>query len=782
MTKMIRKGAKMIRIKVLQQALAAASLLALVSSCSNTKYLQDGQNLYIKGNVAIENDSLPSRISEPLEESLEGILRPKPNASILGLRPKLYIYNAAGEPKKNKGLRYWLRNKVGEAPVLLDDVNVEYNQLLLRNRLENIGFFNATVSTDTTISKRKATLNYEAVTNQVYRIRDVNFDGNPSTVVGKELLAAEEGTLLRPGRPYNLDNIVSERERIDNQLKEKGYYYFSPEHLIVQVDSMVGDHQVDMNVKLKREVPDIAKKPYRINNIFIYPEYSIQQGDYELGTPADAEEYRGFYFIDPNQTFRKFALARTMFFHKGDLYNRDKQNQTISQLVGMGTFRFVKNNFVPVDSGRSDLLDVHYYLTPQQEKSIRTEILGKTAAVYNGSELNVSWRHRNAFRGAELLRITAYAGYEVQAGGGVNINSNFYRYGVEAALTWPRIIAPFRWEPTRRFVPHTTTLIGYEFLNRQQAYRLNSLRFAFGYQWQETIKKEHQLNILDVGYVQPVNVTPLYDSLVSVFPNLQRAIDRQFTFGPTYKFTYTNTMEAARTHTSFFRGDVDASANITGLLMGSDLAAGRVDSIFNAPFSQYIKADVEYRHYVKLGVHRQLAGRAMFGYGYSYGNSREMPFVKQFFVGGPNSLRSFRARAVGPGSFRPASANTANFIPDLTGDIRAEFNIEYRDRIASILHWAAFIDAGNVWLQNADEENRPGGAFTKDFMSELAVGGGLGLRFDLTFLILRTDLAIPFRLPYNEPNDRWVFDRINFRDPDWRRNNIVFNLAIGYPF
>lgn len=757
-------------------------MISFLSSCSNIKYLQENENLYVKGDVTVVNDSLPARITDPLEDNLQGLLRPKPNTTILGLRPQLYIYNIAGEPKKKSGIRNWLRNKVGEEPVLLDDVNVEYNQSLVRNRLENIGFFNASVATDTTISNKKATLDYIATTNQVYRINKVNFDGDTTTEIGRELKMAQEGSLLQPGRAYNLDNIISERERIDNILKDKGYYYFSPDHILVQVDSMIGDHLVDMNVKLKTQVPEIAKKPYRINNVFIYPEYSLQQGDYELGTAADAEEYRGYYFIDPNRTFRKFTLARTMFFNKGDLYNRDKQNQTISQLVGMGTFRFVKNNFVQVDSGKTNQLDAHYYLTPTQKKSIRTEILGKTAAVYNGSELNVSWLHRNAFRGAELLRITAYGGYEVQSGGGVNINSNFYRYGVEAALSWPRIIAPFRWEPTRRFVPRTTTLVAYEFLNRQQAYRLNSMRFAWGYQWQETVQKDHQLNVLDVAYVQPLNVTPFYDSLVTVFPNLQRAIDRQFTFGPTYKFTYTNTMDASRTHTSFFMGGLDASANITGLLLGSDLNRGRVDSIFNAPFSQYLKAELEYRHYIKLGYHKQLAARAMFGYGYSYGNSREMPYVKQFFVGGPNSLRSFRARAIGPGTFRPETAGSGNFIPDLTGDIRLELNAEYRAKIVSILDWAAFVDAGNIWLQNEDEVNRPGAAFSSDFMKELAVGGGLGLRFDLTFLILRTDIAIPFRLPYNEPNDRWVFKHINFRDPDWRRNNIVFNLAIGYPF
>jgi len=755
--------------------------LLFLSSCSNVKYLNEGQNLYVKGKVALNNDSIPDRYREPLIEQLEGVLRPLPNKQIFGLRPKLYFYNIAGEPKKNKGFKYWLKNKVGEPPVLLSDVNVPYNENLVRNRLENIGFFNAYVESDTSISNRKATINYTATTNQIYRIRQVTYEADTTTAIGKELKRAEKQSLLEPGRPYNLNRIIAERERIDNILKDKGYYYFSPDHLLVQVDSMVGDHMVDMNVKLKDEVPANAKKPYTINNIFIYPEYSLVEGGYQIATPQDAEAYKGYYFIDPNRTFRKFALARTMFFHKGELYNQDRQTQTISQLVGMGTFRFVKSNFLPVNRGRTNQLDVHYYLTPQQKKSVRVELLGKTASVYNGSEVNVSWSHRNAFKAAELLRLTAYGGYEVQSGGGININSNFYRYGLEANLSWPRIISPFGWEPTRRYVPRTTTLIGYEFLNRRQAYRLNSLRFAWGYNWQENIQKTHQLNILDAAYVQPVNITSFYDSLSNEYPYLKRAIDRQFTFGPNYKFTYTNTMETDKKHTFYFSGGLDLSANVVGLLLGSDVQAGKQDSIFNAAFSQYIKTEIEYRHYMKLGLNKQIAARALFGYGYSYGNSTRLPYVKQFFAGGPNSLRAFRARAIGPGSYNPQSFGDDNFVPDMTGDIRMEVNLEYRAKIASILDWAAFIDAGNIWLQHADTVFT-GGQFSKNFLKEFAVGGGLGLRFDLTFLVLRTDFAIPLRIPYLPDGERWVFNKINFRDPDWRRDNIVFNLAIGYPF
>lgn len=158
-----------------------------------------------------------------------------------------------------------------------------------------------------------------------------------------------------------------------------------------------------------------------------------------------------------------------------------------------------------------------------------------------------------------------------------------------------------------------------------------------------------------------------------------------------------------------------------------------------------------------------------------------LPYVKQYFVGGPNSLRAFRARALGPGSYEPPRLGENNFIPDQTGDVKLELNAEYRAKLVSVVHWAAFVDAGNIWLQN-ESEDKPGARFGKDFLKELAVGAGLGLRFDFSYLVLRTDFAIPLRIPYLPENERWVFDDINFRDPEWRRNNLVFNLAIGYPF
>ncbi len=754
--------------------------LFLFSSCSNTKYLPQGESLYVKGKVELKSDStFPKKYIKPLEEHLEGNLRPRPNSSILGLRPKLWFYNIARNAKSERGIKGWLKYKVGEPPVLLSDVNRPYNEDLLENRLENLGFFQADVVSDTTIKRRRATVTYFATPNSNYKINEVKFELDSTKTIGKIVMQTRENSLLQETRPYNLDVIKSERERIDNELKEKGFYYSDPDNFLIQVDSTIGDHKVNMYVKLKEETPTQAQEQFHINNIFIYPDYNLSQGDYPLGSRDSSDYYKGYYIVDPDHTYRKFALARTMFFQKGDLYNRRNHNLAISQLVGLGTFKFVKNNFTPVDTGKN-LLDVYYYLTPLPKKAVRLEVIGKTASVYNGSEVNLSWSHRNAFKGAELLRLSVFGGYEFQTGGNVDLNSSFYRYGANARLSFPRLIAPFEWASTRQFVPHTNINFGYEFMNRRNAYRLNSLSSSFGYSWKESARKEHELNVLDIALVRPGQINPAYELQIENNPSLRHAIERQFTFGPNYYFTYTNTMEVLRKNTQYFRGGIDLSGNIYGLIRGADYNKGEIYKLLNTDFSQYIKVEADFRNYTRIGLKSQFAARAMVGYGYSYGNSKELPYVKQFYTGGPNSLRAFRAREIGPGSHNPFT-DSGLYIPDMTGDIKIEVNAEYRPHLFSIVKGAAFVDAGNIWLLNEDPE-KPGGKFSKDFLKDLAVGAGVGLRFDLTFLVLRTDLAIPLRIPYLPDGKKWVLNQIDFGNAEWRRNNLIFNLAIGYPF
>ncbi|WP_339655643.1 BamA/TamA family outer membrane protein [Flavobacterium frigidarium] len=749
----------------------------LIAGCSGTRNLPEGDLLYTGGSVDVVSESTPKKERKALEAALEPLLRPKPNASFLGMRPKLFFYNLAGEPTKDKGFRYWLRNKVGEPPVLYSEVDLEYNKKVLQNYAENNGYFNTTSVADSTRNGKKATAEYTLDPKRLYTIRDVKFPAD-SSLLGTAVSKVRRGSVLKKEAGYSLDNIKLERGRIDTRLKEKGFYYFNEDYLLVQVDSTVADHKVDLIVKIKNETPDLAKNQYKINKIVVYPNFKLSK-DSAAVVDEEKLEYNDFTIIDKENLFKPRIFDRTLYFAKDDLYNRTDHNLSLNRLVNLGTFKFVKNQFKVSDT-IGNYLNAYYYLTPLPKKSIRAELLAKTnSANYTGTELNLNWSNRNLWKGAEQLTVSAFGGVEVQVSG-QNNGFNVYRFGTEANLIWPRIISPFKFESSSGFVPKTKATLGYEFQNRTKLYSLQTLKGSFGYLWKENERKEHLFNLTEITYASPRNVTPLYQAQIDSTASLGRVIEKQLIFGPTYSYTYTNTMEKRKKNTFYYKGSIDLSGNITGLLSGANIKKGDTIKVFDVPFSQFIKIENEFRHYLKLGPDSQLASRVIVGAGFAYGNSDEMPFIKQFFNGGTNSIRAFRARSLGPGTY-DGSTNNNTFLPDQSGDVKFEFSTEYRAKIYGLVKGGVFLDAGNIWLLKEDPE-KPGAKFSKDFMNELAVGVGAGLRFDFSFLVLRTDLAFPIRKPYLADGERWVLDKISLGNSGWRSDNLVFNLAIGYPF
>lgn len=753
--------------------------ILLLCSCGGTQHLPEGELLYTGATIKVEGDATAKSDRKAIKAALGELVRPKPNSSFLGLKPKLFFYNLAGTPKKEKGFRYWLKTKVGEPPVLYSKVDLEYTTKVLENYAQNNGYFNTKATADSTRHGKKASATYTVIPKKQYKIRLVQFPQD-SSLIGSTIRETEKRSLLQVNNGYSLDAIKEERDRIDARLKEKGFFYFNADYIKVQVDSTVADHQVDLIVKVKDETPALASQQYKINKVIVYPNYSINS-DKQSTTSDSIVKYKDFTIIDPDNLFKPRVFDRTLYFKKGDLYNRTDHNLSLNRLVNLGTFKFVKNQFKTSDT-LGNYLDAFYYLTPLPKKSIRLELLAKTnSANYTGTELNLNWGNRNLLKGAEQLTISAFGGVEVQVSG-QNNGFNVYRFGTEANLIWPRIIAPFKFKSASGFVPKTKATLGYEFQNRTQLYSLQTLKGSFGYLWKENERKEHLLNLTEITYASPQNVTTLYQDQIALNASLGKVIEKQLIFGPTYSYTFTNTAQNRRKSTFYYKGSVDLSGNITGLITGANLKAGNPKEVFKVPFSQFIKVESELRHYLKLGKESQLASRVIVGAGFAYGNSDELPFIKQFFNGGTNSIRAFRARSIGPGSYDGSAATTAGgFLADQSGDFKLELNTEYRAQIYGLVKGALFIDAGNIWLLK-ENVNKPGAKLSKDFMKELAVGVGAGLRFDFSFLVLRTDLAFPIRKPYLADGNRWVLDKVRFSNGAWRNENLVFNLAIGYPF
>lgn len=761
-----------------KQTLVSVLIIALFAvACSSTKNLEEGELLYVGAKVEIKDTAISKKERNTLKSSLSNLVRPKPNKKFLGMRPKLFIYNLAGKSTKEKGFKHWLKFTVGEPPVLFSQVDLDYTKSVLQNYTENQGYFNTRSTADSTRSGKKATANYVLKIGKQYKIKSVQFPTD-STSLGKAIQRiTRRRSLLKVGTPYNLDLIKAERVRIDTRLKEKGFYYFNADYLKVQVDSTVANHEVDLILKVKEDTPENAKKDYKINNIFIYPNYSLTTETSKA--PDSIEYYKDYTIINNQKLFKPRVFDQVLYFKKGDVYNRKNHNLSLNRLVNLGTFKFVKNQFKVSDT-TGNYLDTYYYLTPLPRKSIRVEVVAKTnSANYSGTELNINWSNRNTFHGAELLTLSAFGGVEVQVSG-QNNGFNVYRFGGEANLIWPRFIAPIPLKSSSGFVPKTKATLGYEFQNRTQLYSLQTVKGSFGYLWKENERKEHQLNVTEITYVSPQNVTDLYRSQALENDALNKVIEKQLIFGPTYSYTYSNTMQKRKKNTIYYKGGLDLAGTFYGLLTGAKQENGVQDEILSVPYSQFVKTEHEFRFFHKLGQNAQLASRLIAGVGIAYGNSSEMPFIKQFFIGGTNSIRAFRARSLGPGTFDGSQSTTA-FLPDQSGDVKLEFSTEYRAKIYSVVNGAIFLDAGNIWLLN-NNTDKPGSKFSSKFLDELAVGVGAGLRFDFSFLVLRTDLAFPIRKPFLAAGNRWVLDQINFGSGPWRSENLVFNLAIGYPF
>jgi outer membrane protein assembly factor BamA len=313
--------------------------------------------------------------------------------------------------------------------------------------------------------------------------------------------------------------------------------------------------------------------------------------------------------------------------------------------------------------------------------------------------------------------------------------------------------------------------LGYEYFSRRDQYTLNSFKTSFGYIWKETASREHSLDIIRINYVNPTHIDPAFQLQLDTNIILARSLERQFIIGPVYNFNLNTQYRPNRKKDNFyFNANLDLSSNLLGLVSGADVQKGKEKKIFNTPYSQYIRTELDFRHYHNFSKYTVLASRITGGIGYAYGNSVTMPFVKQFFAGGANDIRAFRSRSVGPGSYYAGNRDTA-FLPDQPGDIKLELNSELRFKLFSVIRWAFFVDAGNIWTLRYDS-SRPGSRFGKDFLDQTAVGVGTGLRIDVSILLLRLDLGIPVREPFRPEHERWLFDHKNF----------VLNFAIGYPF
>jgi outer membrane protein insertion porin family len=746
-----------------------------ITSCAIKKHLPEGTLLYNGAKVTIEKVEDFKGKPKPIAKTLEGIAAPRKNKMILGFPYKVAAWYAIGEPKRQSGLKYWLRNQFGEAPILSTKLDIKANETNMQAYLENKGYFKSTIVGKTDTQGYKLRAIYVAKITRPYLFDTIKWVLDSSELARNISKIRSRTSYVKQGEQFDIENIKAERNRIDLTLKRRGFYFFNPDFIKAYVDTTNNKHTINVFYTIKKETPDNARYPQTINAVTVFPNYSL------LLPPPDTSklnliDYKGYFIRDTVKSYTPKTLVRPLTYEVGSLYNLNQHNNTLNRYINMGQFRFVKSRYEG-DSISAKKMNVYYYLTPLKKKNFNAEIAGFTKSnSFNGGQVNLNWKNRNLLRGAEQLGVKMYGAVETSSVDTLRANNNF-RIGTELSLTVPRFVTPFRLKESSYFLPATKFLIGYEWIRRQQLYTKNFVRGQYDLNWKESAKKEHTLTPLSITYNNATDFSPEYLEKVQKFPVLSYAILPELIAGTTYNYSF-NTNNPREKDIFFFNGNLDFAGNIAGLATKPKEAF--TEKIAGAYFAQYFKSDVEMRYSRQLAKDIYWSNRLNIGVGLPYGNSSYLPFTRQFVIGGSNSLRGFVPRQLGPGRVLTTSEQQIAY-PQIGGDYKLEVQTELRFPLFSKLRGAFFMDAGNIWSKNSlifGEEAR----LTRQFLNDIAVDGGIGVRLDISVLILRLDVGIPVRKPWLRRGSEWVIDEISFGNSSWRKDNIVVNIGIGYPF
>lgn len=753
----------------MRYAPTALVLVALLSGCSGLRHATSDDPLF--AGYTVEWSTKPEMDASLLHAELMAVVRPTPNTAVLGMRPSVALHNAIRKPKKERGLGVTLKYRIGSPPVQLAEVPLADIDAALANRMQNRGYFAARAQHAVTRKDRTATVCFTVDPGPVYRIRTILYGGNNDSL-SMALATTHQRSTLKTNERYDLDQLRGERERVVESLRNRGYYGLRADHLRFKADSVPGERLLDLHLVPAPDIPEAATYRYRIGTVRVH-------GDHDpLLTVNDTMVVDDLVYINYRNNYRPRTITRGVYLQTGKPYSQRAQENTTRYLGGYGAFSSVNIDLRP-DSLHPDVLNADVFLSPLKRWSLFYEL--NTIAKSNnfmGPGLKVGLKDRNLFRGAELLTMDLNGRFETQMAGATR-GTNAYEVSAKASLSIPRIV-PFRLlRSARSHVPSTRIDMGYGLFRRLGLYGLESANTGISWLWRPDARQWHDLKLVDISYGSLYYSSGDFDAFLERNPAVRRSFSEQFIVGSGYTYSLSSRDRGAARARIFASFGVDVAGNLLYAAMGGFGTASEDEGyqLFDRRFAQFARFRPEFRWNKPLGAGKSsLATRMQVGVAVPYGNSTIVPYVRQFFVGGPNSLRGFQARSVGPGTYMPTSDGAV--LIDQTGEIKFEANLEYRFPINGYFKGALFTDAGNIWLMN-DDPDRPGGHFAWDrAMDELAVDGGFGLRFDAEVIVVRFDLAVPLRRPSLPQGDRWTF---NDQDPRILRN-MVFNIAIGYPF
>lgn len=759
-------------------------VLSFVYSCNPTKYVPQGETLLNKNYIEINREGVN-------KSDLVPYIKQKPNKKIFGARFHLGLYNLS-DISKEKWPHGWLRN-IGEAPVIYSRDEAEKSRQQLESYLSARGYFDGKVSDSVSTLKSKSDVFYNVDLKTPYTIRNLNFS-IADTTIEKLFYFDSINCLIQRGNPYDVDVLQAELIRIERFIKNHGFYAFSADDVSFRVDSTIGSRQVNIYYDIRKftridnygRITRIPHAIYKIKDIYIYPDFVpkdvLERGESYL-RDLDTIEYRGYYFVTAQKKAQlKYDLIlQSLYIKPGYAFNITNTEQTQSHLLSLKAYRlvniFFSEAFAP--EGYQDpemLLNCHIQLTLLSQQSFNVEVEGTNSAGDLGGALNFIYQHKNLFHGAEQFNMKLKGAFETMTQKNAKLRST-QEYGFETSLRLPKFLLPFlrKEEFIRNYNPTTTILAAYNYQN-MPFYTRTIANATFGYNWAGRNYRTHIVNPVQLNLVRLLKIDTAFQQQIEASSYLAYSYKDVMILGGNYSFIFNNQIIQKSRDYWFLRVNAEAAGNMLSVvskLSGASKKEGSYN-IFGQPFAQYIRTDIDLRYNVILNDVSSIVYRGFAGIGIPYGNSKAIPFEKQYFGGGANGIRAWQVRSLGPGSYIPEETDFLN----QTADIKLEANAEYRFKLFWILEGALFLDAGNIWTFNEDL-SRPGAKFSfNSFIKDMAVGTGTGLRFDFTFVTARVDMGMKLRDPSISEGSKWILTNRNYNF----RDDVTIVLGIGYPF
>jgi outer membrane protein assembly factor BamA len=759
-------------------------VLLILSSCNPTKYVPQGETLLNDNEIIINKEGVK-------KTDLIPYIKQNPNKKIFGTRFYLGLYNLSNI-NKQKWPHNWLRN-IGEEPVIYDPYATIKTKEDLKSYVASKGYFDAEVTDTVETANRKSDVFYNVDLLPPYTIRNLYYEIADSNIQ-KLCYFDSSNCIIEKGKPYDVDILQAERSRFERFVKDHGFYGFSSEHIYFRIDSTVGNREVDIYYGVKNltkidaynRITVVPHSIYRVKNIYIYPNFvpkDAMEGGEAYFKSLDTTFYEGYYFISGKgkPELKYDLIIQSLYLQPGYTFNFTNTEQSQAHLNTLKVFRLV-NIFYNESEGQDNqqggelMLDCNIQLTLLSQQSYKVELEGTNSAGNLGGALNLIYQHNNVFHGAERFNMKLKGAYEALSQQNTNIRST-QEYGIETSLRLPKFLVPFLKKEgfIKKYNPTTTILAAYNYQN-MPFYTRTMANATFGYNWKSSVYKEHIINPIQFNIVKLPYIDPVFAARIDSSSYLAYSYKDVMIFGGNYSYIFNNQAIKRSRHYWFIRINGEASGNILSLakkLTGATKIDGNY-IILGQPFAQYIRTDADIRYNYILNDVSSIVYRGFFGIGIPYGNSKAIPFEKQYFGGGANGIRAWQVRTLGPGSFVPDDTTFLN----QTADIKLELNAEYRFKLFWILEGAVFFDAGNIWTYK-DDPARPGSQFRLNkFYKDIAIGTGAGLRFDFKFVIGRIDMGMKLRDPILTDGSKWILMRRSYNF----KNDFSMVIGIGYPF